>query len=103
MTHIIKVDSTTLMERGSVEIVLDVAEISNCQVCKGGNGWPTPYTIGIYIDTDNDRMCVIDWPEPCSPIKFECRYGSFVAHLDTATEDEIRSASEVEVSFFRDD
>lgn len=103
MSHLIKIDSTTLSEKGNVNVGLNVPGISNCQVSKGGHGWPTPYNIGLYIDTDNNQMCIIDWPEPCTPIKFTCRYGSFVVFLDTATEDDILSAIEVKASFFRDD
>jgi len=80
-------------------------------VLRGRGGWPTPYEIGIYIDTDG-QMCLIDWQRPCNPIKFtpivflftgEVNYGEFVFHLDTATEDEIASAIEVNADFFRSD
>jgi hypothetical protein len=32
-----------------------------------------------------------------------CEYGDIVVHLDTATEDEIQSATEVKTELFRDD
>jgi hypothetical protein len=103
MPTVIKVDSTALWEKRNVSMVIDVPGIYNFQVCCGGGGWPTPYEVGIYLDADNRQCCIIDWPRPCKPIKFRCEYGEFVVHLDTATEDEILSATEVKAEFFRDD
>jgi hypothetical protein len=103
MPILIEVDSVTLWGQRSLSVETNVPGIFNFQVCCGSGGWPTPYEVGIYLDTDNHRCCIIDWPRPCKPIKFSCGYGEFVVHLDTATEDEIRSAAEVKAEFFHDD
>jgi hypothetical protein len=99
----IKIDSTALWEKRNVKVDLSAPGIYNCQVCPGGGGWPTPCEVGIYLDADNRQCCIIDWPRPCKPIKFSCEYGDFVVHLDTATENEILSATEGKAEFFRDD
>jgi hypothetical protein len=103
MPTVIKVDSTILWEKHNVRVDVNVSGIYNIQVCLGGNGWPTPCEVGIYLDADYRQCAIIDWPRPCKPIAFKTDYGDFVFHLDTASDDEIRSANEVNAEFFRDD
>jgi hypothetical protein len=103
MPIVIKVDSTALREKRSFSVPTRVPGIYNIQVCCGGGGWPAPYEVGIYLDADNRRCCIIDWPRPCKPITFRCEYGEFLVHLDTATEDEVLSAEEVAAEFIWDD
>ena len=103
MATLIKVESTTLWEKRNVHVGVSVPGIYNIQVCLGGGGWPTPCEVGIYLDAENRQCCIIDWPRPCQPITFKTDYGDFVFHLETATDDEIRSANEVNAEFFRDD
>ena len=98
----LKVDSKTFEENGNVNVDCNIPGIFNVRVCLGGNGWPTPYPIGIYLDADS-RSSMINWPSPCDPLKVRCRYGDFVIYMDTATEDEIASAKEETADFFRDD
>jgi hypothetical protein len=103
MTHRIKVNAATLWEKRNVKVSVNISGIYNFQVCCGGGGWPTPYEVGIYLEADNRLCCIIDWPRPCTPVRFSCEYGDFLVHLDTATDDEIFAAKEVAAEFFRDD
>ena len=104
MPNVFIIDSATLWEKENVDVKADIPGIYNFQVCSGGGGgWPKPYEVGIYIDADNRRCSIIEWPKPCKPIRIKSDYGEFVVHLDTATKEEILSAHEVTASFFRDD
>lgn len=102
MTKRIKVDLAILQDKRNVVVDAGIPGIYNFQVCHGGNGWPAPCEIGIYLDA-HGRCAIIDWQRPCDPIKVSCEYGEFVVHLDNATEEAITSAEEVEAEFFRDD
>jgi hypothetical protein len=88
-------------EGGFVEN-LNSPSIHNFQVCRGGNGWPTPYEVGIYLDAEDRQGCIIDWKIPCKPIRFDCEYGSFLVYLDTANKEEIEAAETITVNFFSD-
>jgi len=103
MPTMIEVDSSILWKERKITIEVDIPGICNFQVCCGNGRWPNPYEVGVYLDADNNRCCIIEWPRPCKPITFSCDYGDFLVHLDTATEEEVQSATEVAVSFFRDD
>jgi hypothetical protein len=103
MLTVIKIDSAILGEERNIPVEVNVPGIYNFQVCRGGGGWPASCEVGIYLDADNRRCCIIDWPRPCKPIKFQCEYEDFLVHLDTATEEEILSATEVKAEFFRDE
>ena len=102
MTERVEVDSAALEETGNVTVDVSIPEIISVQVCYGNGVWPTPYDVGIYLDAD-ERSAIINWPRPCDPIKVICRYGEFVVHLDTATEETIAAAEEVQANFHRDD
>lgn len=103
MKHEIKVDAATLWEKNNVKVAVNIPGLYNIQVCCGGGGWPTPYEVGIYLDANSRQCCIIDWPRPCLPVRFNCEYGEFLVYLDTATDDEILAAKEVAAEFFRDD
>lgn len=103
MKHEIKVDAATLWGKNNVKVPVNIPGLYNIQVCCGGGGWPTPYEVGIYLDANNRQCCIIDWPRPCLPVRFNCEYGEFLVYLDTATDDEILAAKEVAAEFFRDD
>ncbi len=102
MATVIKIDSTTLWEKRNIYVDVSVPGIYNIQVCLGSGSWPSPCEIGIYLDAENRWCCIVDWPRPCHPIAFKTEYGDFVFHLDSATDDEIEAAVEVEAEFFRD-
>ncbi len=103
MSQVIKIDAHCLWDKRSVKVDVNVPGLYDFQVICGGRGWPTPCEVGIYLDAANRRCCIIDWPTPREPIRFRCEFGEFVVCLDTATEDEIRSAREVPAEFFRED
>ena len=103
MKHEITVDAATLWEKNNVTVAVNIPGLYNIQVCCGGGGWPTPYEVGIYLDANSRQCCIIDWPRPCLPVRFNCEYGEFLVYLDTATDDEILAAKEVAAEFFRDD
>lgn len=103
MMHTIAVDSAILLDKTNINVTMSIPGIDNIQVCRGGDGWPTPCDVGVYLDAVNRQCCIIDWPRPCLPIRFSCDYGDFLIHLEDATEDQIHAASVVAVEFFRDD
>ena len=97
----ITIDSAILWADRKVTLGEGLPRIYDFSVICGSGGWPTPYEVGIYIDTENNRSCIIDWPRPFKPIWISCEYGDFLVYLDTATEEEIVAAEKVMPDFFR--
>ena len=99
----VTIDSAILWNDGIAEVAQKLPRLDNFRVICGSGGWPTPCEVGIYLDTEDGRCCIIDWPKPCKPLWFTSDYGDFLVYLDTAIEEEIVAATRVEPDFFRDD
>jgi hypothetical protein len=96
------VDADLLQHSKVVEFRLNAGVLYKCQVILGSGQWPTPFEVGIYLDAEDDMCAIIEWQRPCTPKILKTQFGTWLIHLNTASEEEILAADIVEVdSFFR--